>query len=94
MNDVWIFHEASSKYSGGVFTSISDAEAFVVKYKLSGMLTKYPLNQSVFDWAIENDMHNISAHKIKEKSINPRFVGGFTTASQEHYHYENGEKRG
>ena len=90
MSEVWIFHESTSKYSGGVFESLIDAEDWIKKNKLNGMLTKYPLNSGVFDWAIENDMHNIKSDKVKDKASNPKFVGGFTTASQEHYHYQDG----
>ena len=65
----------------------------ILENKLSGMLTKYPLNKGVWDWACENNMHNLKAEKVTEKSLNPNFIAGFTTASQEHYHYEDGIKK-
>ena len=54
------------------------------------MLTAYPLNQGVFDWALENDAHNFSPSKIGAKAADPNFVGSFTTASMDHYHFEAG----
>jgi hypothetical protein len=35
-------------------------------------------------------MHSIKPENLAVKSKEPNFIGGFTTASQEHYHYENG----
>lgn len=90
-NSVWIFNGANSKFSGGVFNNLDDAEKWIKENKLTGMLTKYPLNQGVFDWAKENDLINMKPEKLEQKKNDPIFVGGFTTASMEHYHYENGE---
>ncbi|WP_420492131.1 DUF7710 domain-containing protein [Pseudoalteromonas rubra] len=59
---------------------------------LSGVFTPYPLEQGVFDWAIDNDMHNIKPEKIMEKSNQPDFIGGFTIASQAYYHYKHGAR--
>ncbi|RJE77126.1 hypothetical protein BGP78_10170 [Pseudoalteromonas sp. MSK9-3] len=90
MNWVWVFNKNSNGFSGGVFSTLELAESWIKENKLSGLITKYPLDQGVFDWAIENDMHSIKKEKLAEKSKQPNFIGGFTTASQEHYHYENG----
>ena len=56
------------------------------------MLTKYPINQGVFDWANEKNITNLKPEKFAEKSNDPIFIGGFTTASMEHFHYEDGGK--
>ncbi|WDE01477.1 DUF7710 domain-containing protein [Thalassomonas actiniarum] len=93
MNSVWIFNKNNSSYSGGVFSELTKAENWILENKLSGMLTKYPLDQGVWDWACKNNMHNLKAEKVAEKGSNPVFIGGFTTASQEHYHYENGQRK-
>ena len=90
-NSVWIFNGVNSKFSGGVFNNLDDAEKWIKENKLTGMLTKYPLNRGVFDWAKENDLINIKPEKLEQKRNDPIFIGGFTTASMEHYHYENGE---
>jgi hypothetical protein len=90
MKSIWVFHGANGKYSSAVFSTLKLAEKWIIKNRLNGMLTKYPLDQSVFDWAIENNMHNIKPEKVEEKASNSVFVGSFTTASQEHHHYQDG----
>ena len=93
MDSVWVFNKNSSSYSGGIFSQLEKAEHWVSENQLSGMLTKYPLDQGVWDWACDNDMHNLKPEKAAEKKQNPNFIAGFTTASQEHYHYENGVRK-
>jgi len=89
---VWVFNGAKSRFSSGVFEELADAEKWINKNKLTGMLTKYPLNRSVFDWADENDLISMKAKTLAQKRNDPHFIGGFTSASMEHYHYEDGEK--
>jgi len=90
MKSVWVFNKNNANFSGGVFSELDLAENWIKENSLTGNLTKYPLDQGVFDWAVKNDMHSIKPEKLAEKSKQPNFIGGFTTASQEHYHYENG----
>jgi len=92
MESVWIFNKNNANFSGGVFNELKLAESWIKVNLLSGILTKYPLNQGVFDWAVENNMHSIKQEKLAEKSKQPNFIGGFTSASQEHYHYEHGNR--
>ncbi|MCF6442920.1 hypothetical protein L1077_26200 [Pseudoalteromonas luteoviolacea] len=92
MGTVWIFNQNNTGFSGGVFSELGLAEQWIKENVLTGVLTEYPLNQGVFDWAVENDMHSIKPEKLAEKSQQPDFIGGFTTANQEHYHYENGAR--
>ncbi len=87
MNKVWIFHGVNSRFGNAVFTDINIAKAWIKKYKLSGIVTLYPLDISIYDWAIESGFF-----KPKEpKHLLPDFIEKFTSASQEHYHFENGE---
>jgi hypothetical protein len=87
MKTVWIFNGYKSQFPAGVFESVDQAEIFIKRHSLSGILTEYPLGVGVFDWAIENGFF---APKTVEKSL-PKFVGQFTSGAQEHFHYENGE---
>jgi len=89
---VWVFNSPSSRLSGGIFEQLELAEEWIKRNNLTGVLTKYPLNTGTLDWAIENNAVNIKAEKLKEKVKDPDFIGGFTSASMEHYHYENGQK--
>ena len=85
---VWIFNGEGGRFPGGVFTSRSAAEAWIRARKLSGILTAYPLDEGCFEWALRNDL---VTGKAKERGDDPAFVGSFSTASQEHVHYREGE---
>jgi len=86
MNEVWIFHGAGGRFSSGVFTTLEQAEHWISKNALTGIVTLYPLDLGVYDWAIKNDLFEVK----NEKHISPQFIQTFTTASQDHFHYENG----
>ena len=76
MESVWIFNKNNAAFSGGVFRKLDLVERWIRENSLTGVLTKYPLDQREFDWAIKNDMHNIKAEKVKVKSKQPNFIGG------------------
>jgi hypothetical protein len=84
---MWIFNGESSRFASGVFSSRALAENWILTNKLTGLLTKYPVNQGVYEWSINNNL--FSPKKDSEKSS--EFIQKFTTASQEHYHYLNGK---
>lgn len=50
------------------------------------MLTLYPLDVGVYDWAIDMGLF---APKGERESTSA-FIGSFTTASMEHSHYVDG----
>lgn len=84
---VYLFHSLNnSRFCGAVFSEIAIAEKWILKHKLTGLLTEYPVDNGVYDWAIEK--HLLTVKKDKESS--PEFIGGFSTASQQHFHYEDG----
>ena len=83
---VWIFNGAGSRFPSGVFEKRERAEKWIKQNHLTGILTKYPIGVGVFDWAIENGFF-----KPEKESHNlPDFVGKFSSAAQEHYHFEAG----
>jgi hypothetical protein len=87
---VWLFHEVEARFTGGVFATRERGEAWIAEHGLSGMLTRYPLDTGVYEWAIARGV--FTPTKDHERSV--EFIGGFTTASQEHYHYEDGVGHG
>ena len=90
MNEaVWIFVGAGSALPSGVFTDLTRAEEWLKKNRLTGLLTKYCLDEGVFDWAVRNDFYSVKPGK----DISPRFIGQFTTASMPHFHYEAGIRK-
>src|SRR5512147_859701 len=85
---LWVFNGARSSFPSGVFTSIKEAEVRISQHGLTGTLTAYPVDELVYDWAIANSLFE----PRKEDQCSTEFIQKFTTASQEHYHYENGVK--
>jgi len=82
------FSWRGGRFSSGVFISIEKAEIWIDKHKLSGVLTAYPIDEGVYDWALFNDFFSVK----KQAQMEPNFIQQFTSASQEHYHYENGTR--
>lgn len=83
---VWLFHGESAFTVSGVFTSREKAESWIRQYGLSGILTRMPMDVSAYAWAVREGV--FTPKQPSQES--GKFVGGFTSASLEHYHYENG----
>jgi hypothetical protein len=52
------------------------------------MLTAYPLDEGAFDWALRV---GAVTGRARERGNESQVVGGFTSAVQEHYHYDDGK---
>jgi hypothetical protein len=89
---VWIFHASEARFAGGVFEDVASAESWIEKHRLTGLLTAYPVGESCLDWAIRTGSLGMKEEKLKQKSADPAFVGGFTSAAQDHFHYEDGKR--
>ncbi|WP_232107250.1 DUF7710 domain-containing protein [Gimesia alba] len=87
---MWVFHGASAQFAIGVFSSREKAETWINRHQLIGVLTRYPVDTGVYDWAIETGMFSPQ----KEYQTGAKFIGRFTSASQEHFHYESGIEEG
>lgn len=83
---VWVFCGNRSSFPSAVFVDLDIAEEWIGSYALSGMLTQYPLNESVYDWAINKRVFEPSS----PQHLKPEFIERFSSAALEHYHYENG----
>jgi hypothetical protein len=83
---VWIFNGANSQFPSGVFTSKELADIWIKKHGLTGVLTLYPIDNGTYDWAIEEGMFT----PRKDHEFSPAFIGKFSSASQEHFHYFDG----
>jgi hypothetical protein len=84
---VWVFNGEQSHLPNAVFLSLELAETGIKKKGVSGILTAYPINTSVYEWAIQN---GVFRPKPSYQNL-PEFIQRFTSASLEHYHYENGK---
>ena len=89
---VWVFHGRRARFAGGVFSEVVEAERWIATHALTGTLTAYPLDEGVYDWAIRNDVTGMKREKFEERSEDPDWVGGFTSAAQEHIHFEDGKR--
>ena len=86
MREVWIFNGAEGRFPSGVFERRADAEEWISRNGLTGVLTKYPVGISVYEWAIENGHFKVKS----EKDTSPAFIQKFSSAAQEHMHFEDG----
>ena len=86
MNWVWIFHGKSANFSSAVFDSKDLAEDWIVRAKVSGVLTRMPVNVSIYDWVVE---HKYFSPKYPSQK-SPEFIQCFSSAYLEHFHYESG----
>lgn len=92
---VWVFNGSNrnNNFPGAVFSTKALAEEWIQKYQLTGVLTKYPVDISVFDWVVANNLGKLENLK-EQMQNNPSLIGSFSSAYQEHYHYENGLEPG
>lgn len=88
MEYAWLFNGEMGRFASAVFTELTLAEDWIKSNRLTGVLTRYPINIGVYDWAVKEELFSIKA----EEHTSPLFIGKFTSAGQEHYHYENGER--
>jgi hypothetical protein len=87
---VWIFTGAGAAFPGGVFTSRELAEAWIGARRLSGTLTAYPVDEGCFDWALRV---GAVTGRARTRGDEPAFVGSFTSAVQDHFHYADGHSQ-
>ncbi|MBL7976741.1 MAG: hypothetical protein JNN12_00265 [Bacteroidetes Order II. Incertae sedis bacterium] len=86
-NGVWVFNGNNARFPSGVFDSVLNAEVWIERYSLTGILTFYPLNISVYEWHIQNGWFIPSKEHHNTAEFIEKFSGG-----QYHFHYENGKK--
>jgi hypothetical protein len=73
-----------ARQPAAVFASLEAGEAWVRQHRLEGMLTWYPLDISVYDWAVERGNFRPSGPHHETAA----FRASFSSASQPHHHYE------
>ncbi|MGM0554961.1 MAG: DUF7710 domain-containing protein [Myxococcota bacterium] len=84
---VWIFNGAGARFPCAAFRTREQAEEQIRRHQMSGMLTKYPLGTTVYDWAVESGAFEPS----RDEQESPEYIQRFSSAHLEHYHYEDGE---
>jgi hypothetical protein len=86
MSTIWVFTGPRAQFPAGVFTQRATAEQWISQHRLSGTLTAFPLDIGAFDWAVSAG--HFTPKRDDQKSA--EFIQRFSSASQEHYHYEHG----
>jgi hypothetical protein len=86
LESVWVFKGSLAGHPSAVFRTRERAEEWISHQKLTGTLTKYPLDLPIYTWAVEKG-HFVPKRDDQRTS---EFIAGFSSASQEHYHYEDG----
>jgi len=71
-----------------IFTARAAAEKWISDSQVSGALTAYPLDQPVYEWAVSNEFFTPKEAYQRESS----FIGRFSSAYLEHYHYSDGKR--
>jgi hypothetical protein len=84
---VWIFVGEYADFPSGAFTSYEKAREWIKRNRVSGVVTWYPLDEGTYEWAIRND---IFAPKRPDQET-PGFIGRFSSAAQDHYHFYDGK---
>lgn len=88
LKSVWIFNGEKGRFSSGVFSGKEVAEKWILEKRLTGILTEYPIDEGVYDWAISNGFF-VPKNDHEKSSV---FIGGFSCAQQKHVHYEDGQE--
>ena len=83
MPTVWIFTKAGARFPAGVFSQREKAEHWIRKHESSGTLAAYPVDVGLYDWVIG------TGTRWPQRAA--EYIRCFSSASQEHYHYENGK---
>ena len=85
MNFVWVFHGSHAQFASGVFSSQEHAEAWIALHQLSGLLTRYPLDEGAYQWAVSQGTFKPKRDDQKTARFIERFADGSV-----HHHYEAG----
>lgn len=82
----WVFNGETANFPSAVFSERKLAEDWIRRHKLTGTLTAYPVDIGAYQWCLEKDYFTPK----KESHSTAEFIANFSSASQEHYHYEEG----
>lgn len=86
IDTVWIFNGDKNMFPSAIFSTKEKALVWIRTNKLTGTLTKYPIDIAIYDWAIENKFFEPK----NEFQKNARSIANYSSAHLEHYHFEDG----
>jgi hypothetical protein len=82
----FVFNGTDSQFPSAIFTDKVEAVNWIVGKRLTGILNKYPLDISLYDWAIKESLFHVK----NENQTKPKFIQSFTCAAIEHWHFDDG----
>ena len=82
LTHVWIFVGANARFPSAVFRSRERAEEWIAGHRVSGALTRYPLDTVVYEWAIDNEYFTPKS----DVQRSPGFIRAFSSAALDHSH--------
>jgi hypothetical protein len=86
VTDVWVFMGDGARNPSAVFSSLAKAQIWIEVHKLSGLLTEYPVDIPVLDWAVAEGY--FTPKSAEDWSTYRRET--FTSGAQHHLHFVNG----
>lgn len=86
---MYVFIGEGASFPAGIFTTLEKAEEWIRTHSLSGILSKYPVDKGLYDWAIQEDLFKVKNDYQKDS----KFIQRFTCASSDHFHFEEGKRR-
>jgi hypothetical protein len=88
MNTVWVFNGEGGHIPAAVFASQEKAEVWIAAHHLSGVLTRYPLDVPVYEWAVSAGVFT----PTRPEESGAAFIQRFSSSGQEHHHYRDGTR--
>ncbi len=85
---VWVFNGSRGHLPAAVFKELGSAERWIEENQLTGLLTFYPLDNSLYDFALAKGWFR-PKHPYQSEA---EFKATFTCASLPHHHYEDGKR--
>lgn len=84
---MYLFSGQETKFASAVFSTFEKAKNWVEQNHLSGMLIEYPIDESCYDWAIQQ------GHFTQLSAIDkaPIFIERFVSIYQKRWHFVHGE---
>ncbi len=84
---IWVFNGDHGQFPSAIFREKNDAIQWIQDNSLSGILTRYPVDVPLFDWAIENGFFTPK----NELQQGAKTKANFSSSHLEHYHFVCGE---
>jgi len=83
---MWVFLGDQAAFPSGIFSGLDKAEEWIAKHELDGILTEYPVDEGVYDWAARNLYFVPNSTKV----IDSKLISRFTSSRMKSFHYGKG----